>query len=145
MSFIRSLITYGGNRWWNLPRTPSEEPDPPYEGVLGEAKPILQRWWIWLTSGDQHAKPVYYWWIGIILGLITGLEVWLFNTSITRGALVTVMLILSAMKFSLVIYFFMHLRFDNVKYQRIFLACMTLGIAIFVSLLLLHNFHGAGA
>jgi cytochrome c oxidase subunit 4 len=145
MSLLRNLLTHQGNRWWNLPRTPSQEPNPPHEGVLGGARPVLRRWWTRLTSGDQHATPVYYWWIGIVLGIITGLEVWLFTVSLDRQFLVGIMLALSAIKFGLVISFFMHLRFDNKQYSRIFLACMTLGLAMFISLLLLSQFHGAGA
>jgi cytochrome c oxidase subunit 4 len=142
MSFLKNLFTHQGNRWWNLPRTASENPNPPYEGVLGEAKPILSRWWTKLTSGDQHATPVYYWWIGIVLGIITAVEVWIFTVSLNRQVLVGIMLALSAIKFGLVISFFMHLRFENKQYTRVFLACMTLGLAIFISLLLLNDFYG---
>lgn len=145
MSFIKKLFTHPSRGWWNLPKTPSEELDPPHEGMFGEAKPRVSRWWTKITSGDKHAGPVYYWWIGIILAVITGLEVWLFDVDMIRGVFVAVMLILSAMKFLLVIYFFMHLRFDHRGYARVFLSCMTLGLAVFISLLLLNDFYGAGA
>ena len=60
-----------------------------------------------------HPTPAEYVNIGLILGLITGIEVIVYYIDAIRGALVPILLILSAVKFTLVVMWFMHLRFDN--------------------------------
>ena len=55
------------------------------------------------------------------------------------------MLALSLIKFTMVVGFFMHLRFDNKYYAWVFGSCMVLGIGIFLSLLLLSRHHGLGS
>ena len=58
---------------------------------------------------------------------------------------ITSMLVLSAMKFVLVVAFFMHLRFDHKQYTRVFIFCMLIGSLVYLALLLLNSNHGAGA
>ena len=60
-----------------------------------------------------HPGPLEYVKIGLILAAITAVEVGVFYLDIAQWALVTILVVLSAVKFSLVVMWFMHLRFDS--------------------------------
>ncbi len=65
------------------------------------------------AEGRAHPGPLEYVKIGLILAAITAVEVGLFYLDIAQWALVTILVVLSAVKFSLVVMWFMHLRFDS--------------------------------
>jgi cytochrome c oxidase subunit 4 len=67
-----------------------------------------------------HASPGFYWAIGGILTVMTAVEVAAFYIPALAGVLVPILLVLSAAKFSLVVMFFMHLRFDSKVFSGIF-------------------------
>ena len=73
-----------------------------------------------------HPSPLVYVGIAIVLAGITALEVWAVYQQSLRSVLVPILLILSAVKFSLVAMFFMHLRFDN----RLFTVFFTGGLIL---------------
>jgi len=65
-------------------------------------------------AGERaHPGPLEYTRIGLILAVITAVEVGVFYLDIAQWALVTILVVLSAVKFSLVVMWFMHLRFDS--------------------------------
>jgi cytochrome c oxidase subunit 4 len=82
-----------------------------------------------------HPTPAEYVNIGLILGLITGIEVVVYYIDAIRGALVPILLILSAVKFTLVVMWFMHLRFDNALFSTFFTGALMLAAAIFIVVL----------
>jgi cytochrome c oxidase subunit 4 len=86
-----------------------------------------------------HASPGFYWAIGGILTVITAVEVAAFYIPALAGVLVPILLVLSASKFSLVVMFFMHLRFDSKVFSGLFLAGMVLASFMTVALVIL--FH----
>ena len=137
-------LTYDGNGWWNLPKTPQENPDPSYEGPVGG--PWLRQTVNWVTyAGRAHATVRAYLIIAIMLSVITFLEYKLFTVhTFGVSGRNAIMLILSLFKFSVVVAFFMHLRFEKRLYSYIFVACMVLGIAVFLAVLLLQRHHGFG-
>ena len=66
------------------------------------------------THGDGgHASVGFYWMIGIVLAIITAVEVAVFYMPVLSNVLVPVLLTLSAAKFVMVVMFFMHLKFDS--------------------------------
>lgn len=142
---IKEALTHDGKGWWNLPRTQQEEPEPPFEGPVGG--PWLRQFLNWVTyAGHSHANPRFYLVIAAILSVLTFTEwrlfsVDMFGVSGRNG----IMLALSLIKFTMVVGFFMHLRFDNKYYAWVFGSCMVLGIGIFLSLLLLTRHHGLGS
>ncbi|HLZ27906.1 MAG TPA: cytochrome C oxidase subunit IV family protein [Chloroflexota bacterium] len=73
-----------------------------------------------------HPGPRTYTIIGVILAVITLIEVWAYNQAFLRPALVPILLSLSAVKFATVVGFYMHLRFDN----PLFLAVFGFGLAV---------------
>jgi caa(3)-type oxidase subunit IV len=135
----QALTHHKGNGWWNLPHKISPDSGPSYEG------PISPTWLgkIWRTvsyGGVSHAGPGFYWLVGLFLGIITLLEVWLFTVEGLGGLYVPILLGLSGLKFVAVVAFFMHLRFDGRLLTYIFSASMAIGILMFGALLLLAEF-----
>ena len=60
-----------------------------------------------------HPGPLEYIKIGSILAVITAIEVGIYYIEAIEDVLVPILIVLSALKFSLVVLWFMHLRFDN--------------------------------
>ena len=141
---IKDLLTYEGPGWWNLPKTPQEEPEPKYEGPIGG--PWFKQMWDWMTyAGRSHASVRLYLVVAIVLSVVTYVEFRLFDVNaLGASGRNAMMLVLSAFKFTMVVAFFMHLRFDNKYYSWIFTSCMVLGLAIFLAVLLIQRHHGFG-
>ncbi|HZP56696.1 MAG TPA: cytochrome C oxidase subunit IV family protein [Dehalococcoidia bacterium] len=72
--------------------------------------------------------------IGLLLALITAVEVAVYYIDIA-GLIVPVLLVLSAAKFLLVVLFFMHLRFDNRLFSTFFSGGFVLAVAVFIVVL----------
>ncbi len=84
---------------------------------------------------DGHPDAAEYIKVGLILAVITALEVAIYYVDALEGALLAILLVLSAMKFVLVALWFMHLRFDNKLLTVMFSAGMVLVTALFVIVL----------
>jgi cytochrome c oxidase subunit 4 len=78
-----------------------------------------------------HPGPEEYVKIGITLAIITTFEVLLYYINIPRGPYVIMLLSLSALKFSLVVLWFMHLRFDSRLFSTAFVTGLVLAFAVF--------------
>ena len=98
------------------------------------------------AEGDEHGKHPsegQYVIIAVILGTLTLVEVLLSYHKVGGSQDVTnsALLVLAAIKFSMVAMFFMHLRFDNKLLRRLFLMGLTLAIVIYLAYLsTLHAF-----
>jgi len=68
------------------------------------------------ADAGHHEPSKFHFYIAIamILAVITGIEVVLVYLPIAKWIVVTVLCLLSAVKFMFVIFFFMHLRWDKV-------------------------------
>ncbi len=82
-------------------------------------------------GGEGHPSAFEYAQIGIVLAIITAAEVALYYVDLGRDALVGLLMALSALKFALVVLWFMHLKFDNRLFSTLFVAGIVLAIAIF--------------
>jgi cytochrome c oxidase subunit 4 len=91
-------------------------------------------------SHGAHASVRFYWMIGIVLAIITAVEVAVFYIPALERVLVPVLLVLSAAKFALVVMFFMHLRFDSPVLTGLFLAGVVLATLMVVSLIVLYHY-----
>ncbi len=140
----KKLLTHDGNGWWDLPRTHQEQKDPPREGPIGD--PWFKQAWDFVTyAGVSHASVRGYLFIAVILSIFTFLEWRLFSIeAFGDSGRNAIMLAMSAVKFTMVVAFFMHLRFERKYYSFIFGAAMALGIGVFLALLLLQRHHGVG-
>ena len=96
------------------------------------------------AAHDAHAHPTWkqYKWVALILTLITVVEVWVYYIpSFTRTKLfVPSLLIMSAVKFAIVVMFYMHLKFDHKLFTGLFV--FSLGMAIFTIIVFIGLFHG---
>ena len=68
-----------------------------------------------------HPSAKEYIRIGLILAALTSLEVWTSYSKLPHGLMIAMLWIFSAVKFALVVLWFMHLRFDDPRYSRFFM------------------------
>lgn len=81
--------------------------------------------------------------VAIILAIITVIEVAIYYIQWVHdaGILVPALLILSAMKFTTVVGYYMHLKFDDRRLTWIFLSGLVVAFAILISLKVLQDTH----
>ena len=108
----------------------SNEPTHP-ETVAGEAH----------VSGEIHHHPGWsiYWKIATILTLITIAEVWAYYipSFVASRAFVPSLLIMSAVKFAIVVLFYMHLKYDARLFRALFTGPLIIAVVTIISLLFL--------
>ncbi len=84
---------------------------------------------------EQHGlQPMQYVQIGIVLTLITVAELAASLWINLGNALLPVLAVLSSVKFIMVIMLFMHLRFDNKLFTRVFIVSLALGASVLFAL-----------
>ena len=92
-------------------------------------------------SEQAHATTGTYLRVAAILVMITLIEVGVFYVPAFQGVLVPVLLVLSAVKFALVVMFYMHLKADSKFFTFLFGVPLLLAVGVMVALLFL--FFGA--
>jgi cytochrome c oxidase subunit 4 len=97
-------------------------------------------------SGGGHAaghpSPKEYIRIGLILAVLTAIEVAVAYTDIPHAILIPTLFLLAIVKFALVVMWFMHLKFDDRRYSRFFVIGLS-GAAI-LYLVVLISFRAFG-
>ena len=91
------------------------------------------------AMGEVHEHPTWkqYKWVAIILTLITIVEVWVYYTPFSQSALfVPALLIMSAVKFAIVVLFYMHLKYDHRLFKALFTGPLIIAISTLLALLL---------
>lgn len=78
--------------------------------------------------------------IAVALTIITAIEVTVYYLEAMRPILAGVLIVLSAVKFALVVMFYMHLKFDHRLFSGVFL--FGLGTAAFTIIAFIALFHG---
>ncbi len=91
----------------------------------------------------EHAHPPHreYVKIAAILAVLTALEISLVEIDI-GPAFIPALMVLMAIKFALVVLFFMHLRYDAKLFGRIFWAGVAGAVAVYVVMLSTFQFWG---
>jgi cytochrome c oxidase subunit IV len=84
------------------------------------------------AEARPHPSPKEYVKVAVILAAITALEVGLYYMSLPNGLLVTFLLAFSALKFALVVLWFMHLRFDSPILKRLFVTGIVLAGTVYM-------------
>src|SRR5437867_10260981 len=89
------------------------------------------------AAPGEHSHPgaKEYLGIAVLLSVITAVEVAVYYVPAMRPMLVPVLLVLSAVKFSLVAMFYMHLKFDHRLFSWLFVVPMILMSLIVIGLL----------
>lgn len=94
-----------------------------------------------MTSGVRrpergvHPTPWDYVKVGIALAVVTLIEVSVYYVEAIEGYLAPILIVLSALKFSLVVLWFMHLRFDSKLFSTMFVGGLALALAVFAVVL----------
>ncbi len=88
-----------------------------------------------IAAHEGHPSPSQYITIGLILGVVTAAEVAVYYVDALEGALLGILMVLSAMKFILVALWFMHLRFDNRLFSLLFSSGVVLAVLLFIVVL----------
>lgn len=91
-------------------------------------------------EGQAHASVGFYWMIGGVLAVLTALEVAVFYIPALDAVLVPILLLLTTGKFSLVVMFFMHLRYDSKVFTGLFMAGLVLAVFMITALIALYHF-----
>ena len=101
------------------------------EAVEGEAH----------VSGEVHHHPGWstYWKVALILTLITVAEVWAYYVPsfVASRAFVPSLLAMSAIKFAIVVMFYMHLRYDHKLFRVLFTGPLLVAALTLIALLFL--------
>jgi cytochrome c oxidase subunit 4 len=88
-------------------------------------------------AGEAHASTRTYLVIAAILTFITIIEVGVFYVPALHGILPPTLIILSAAKFTLVVGFYMHLRYDHNLFRAVFILPLLIAVAVIIGLLFL--------
>ena len=91
------------------------------------------------TPHDEgHASVQTYIRVAVALAIITAIEIAaLYVPGIPTHALVALLIVLSVVKFGLVVAFFMHLRYDNKLLTVLFVGPLIIAMAIILALMAL--------
>ena len=91
------------------------------------------------AAAHGHPSEAQYIKVALVLATITGIEVAVYYVSAVRSVLVPMLLTFSIVKFALVALWFMHLRFDNRLFRRLFVTGLVLASGVY--LVVLTTFH----
>ncbi len=91
------------------------------------------------ADGGGHASLKTYVIIGVVLTVVTAIEVAIFYIPALAGVLIPTLLALSLGKFMLVVLFYMHLKFDSRIFWRVFFGPLLLAVMVVVGLIIFMN------
>ncbi|MBL8958949.1 MAG: cytochrome C oxidase subunit IV family protein [Gemmatimonadetes bacterium] len=90
-------------------------------------------------SQAEHYHPSWkeYKWVALILTIITIVEVWAYYipSFVASAAFVPALLIMSAVKFAIVVMFYMHLKYDHKLFRALFTGPLIIATATLLALL----------
>ncbi len=92
-----------------------------------------------------HPTPLTYVKVAATLAVLTGLEVAVFYIDVLEPAFLAIFLILSVVKFVLVVLFYMHLKFDSRLFSGVFVGGLLLSVVVFVAVMALFQVLSATA
>jgi cytochrome c oxidase subunit 4 len=91
------------------------------------------------AMGEVHEHPTWkqYKWVALILTLITAVEVWVYYTPFQYSPMfVPALLIMSAVKFAIVVLFYMHLKYDHKIFKALFTGPLIIAMLTLIALML---------
>jgi cytochrome c oxidase subunit 4 len=89
------------------------------------------------TRESAHPTPLTYVKIAAILVIITAIEVGIFYVDALTDVLIPIFFVLSAVKFTLVVMFYMHLKFDERIFSWLFVGGFLLATFLIIALMIL--------
>jgi cytochrome c oxidase subunit 4 len=91
---------------------------------------------------SRHPSPKEYIRIAIILGVVTAAEVAIYYVEAVGDLLIPLLFLFALIKFTLVVLWFMHLRFDSRTYARFFVMGLSGAITLYLIVLLTFRVFG---
>jgi cytochrome c oxidase subunit 4 len=91
------------------------------------------------AAAHEHPSDLQYVYIALFLAMVTAAEVAVYYVKSLAGLLVYILVTMAVVKFSVVVMFFMHLRFDSKLFRRFFITGIVL--ALFCYVIVLSTFH----
>ena len=88
------------------------------------------------VHAGRHPTPKEYIRIAIVLAVITALEVAVYYMEGAQDYLIPILFFFSFVKFTLVVLWFMHLKFDSRTYARFFVMGVAGAVTLFLIVLL---------
>jgi cytochrome c oxidase subunit 4 len=92
-------------------------------------------------AGIEHAHPTWstYWKVAVILTAITAIEVWVYYipSFVHSRGFVPLLLFMSAVKFAIVVMFYMHLRYDHRLFRALFTGPLIVAVITIAALMFL--------
>lgn len=94
-----------------------------------------------VALGIEKEHPTWstYWKVAVVLTVITACEVWVYYlpSFVQTRLFVPTLLLLSAMKFAIVVLFYMHLRYDHKLFRALFSGPLMIAMGTILALLFL--------
>lgn len=87
------------------------------------------------SEEHTHPGPGEYIRIGVILAVVTAIEVGIYYIASLKPLIVPLLLGLSLIKFTLVGLYFMHLKYDSRLFRRLFILGIVLALAVYAIVL----------
>ena len=91
------------------------------------------------SEEGHHPTVSTYIKVAIILSVITLVEVGVFYLDFSRIVFILVFVAMSGLKFAIVIMWYMHLKFDDILFSRLFIGGLAIAAAAFFALLALFS------
>lgn len=91
----------------------------------------------------RHPSTREYVRIAIILAVVTAAEVAVYYVDALEDVLIPMLFVFALIKFSLVVLWFMHLRFDSRTYARFFIMGLAGALTLFLVMLLVFGTFGS--
>ena len=93
------------------------------------------------AQAHEHAHPDWstYKWVALVLTIITVVEVWVYYipSFVASKLFVPSLLIMSAVKFAIVVMYYMHLKYDARLFRALFTGPLIIAVVTIISLLFL--------
>ncbi len=107
--------------------------------TTGEPGPVVKTSPAEGGTKHEHPSDRQYVMVALVLAAITLAEVLVYYVESLEGLLVPILIVMSVVKFALVVLWFMHLRFDSRLFRRLFFT--GLALALFCYIAVLSTFH----
>jgi cytochrome c oxidase subunit IV len=95
-----------------------------------------------VAHAEYHPSTREYLRVGLILFALTCVEVYLSYSSLGGWKLITLLLSCTVIKFLMVVGYFMHLKFDNGRFSRVFALGAVGAFTLYVVVLLIFGVWG---
>ena len=90
--------------------------------------------------GHEESKFAIYVQIAMLLAVITGVEIIGVYLPFAKWFIISALIVLSVVKFLFVIFYFMHLKFDNRWFSVLFYMGLFLAVGVYIAALLTFKF-----